>query len=675
MNINSYKRGAAAVAAIALLAASFAGCNSDSQDTKSQVSENASQNVSESSSQDNGSDAVDTLDKAPDLADTEDIPFEEVVISEEDYDDDMDLEMLEKDGFTYYVMNDAAYIVEYNGSGKDVTIPEKLGDAEVKSLNLEIFSYNDTVKKITLPYTVAELDASMHENSVESIEISDKSEYFASADGVLFNKDKTSLIRFPCGKSGDYTIPDTVKTIEMSAFCDCSMLKELTISKNVSNLNGYCLNNCISLTEFKLSGKNENYSVKDGVLYNQSGDELIIYPTGKTEDFKMPDNVKTIGAYAFAYNENIKKAELSAELTEIGDEAFSSCISLSEVKFGSKLQTIGDGAFMNCESLAKVELPESVSSLGSYAFVNCFSLTEINIPKNVSSISFDTFSYCEQLAKVSADKDNKNYTVKDNVLYNKDITEIVLYPSCREGDYEIPDSVKSIGVDIFYSCPNMTKLTIPASVEEIEEFALQTCFFLKSVEVSADNKNYASVGGVLYNKDKTEILYIPSELEGEIEITAGVEELDSDLFFNLTNFAGFKVDSENKNYTAVDGVLFNKDKTILAKVPAAKSGEYKVPDGVKEIGMSAFYGCGDITSVTVPEGVEIIQSSAFDNSGVEKVYIPKTVEYIGVASFGYCDSITDIYYSGSEKDWNSIEIDIENDNLTDGTVTVHYDSK
>ena len=676
MKINSYKRGAAAVIAIALAAAAFSGCDKNTENVQSQITDTASSTSSDKS------EVTETDDSA--LTETFDIaeedPNAELILVEEGYDDDetfidYDFETLEKDGFSYYLMDDEAYITEYNGSEKTVAVPEKFGSSPVKTLNFDIFSFNDTVRKIIVPDTVENLYAGMTESSVESIEVSENNKKYSTVDGVLFNKDKTTLICYPCGKSGDYTIPDTVVTVEQSAFYGCSKLKVLTISKNVKSIDGYCFGECRSIAEYRISGGSENYSVKDGILYSKSGDKLVLYPTSKKGEFKMPDTVKSVGAYAFAYNENITKIELSPELAVIEEEAFESCTSLAEVKFGNKLETIDNGAFCDCESLAKVELPESVKIIGSYAFINCLSLEEINIPANVSELAFDTFSYCDMLGKVSVDKNNKNYVVKDNVIYDKDITQIVLYPSGREGDYEIPDSVQSISSDTFYSCPSLTKITVPASVTNIDDFAFQSCYSLEAIEVSEKNSNYASVGGILYDKSKTKILYIPSAMNGEAEITSGVTEIGTELFFNGVSITSFKVDSENKNYTSVDGALFSKDKTVLVKVPTANDGEYKVPDGVKEIGVGAFYSCYDITSVTIPDGVESIMGNAFEASGITKVYVPKSVKEIGMAAFGYGGELTDIYYSGSESDWKNISIDIENDNLEDGTVTIHYNSK
>lgn len=670
MNPNPYKKYAAVAVAAALLTVPFAGCNNDNNNVQSQVSDTESiQNAD--------SDEIDDFNLVfNDTSDTPDVDGldDEFVVLDDDYGEISQVELLEKDGFSYYVYDDKAYITEYTGSGESVTVPEKIGDFPVASLSLDIFSYSDTVKKVIIPSAVEEINSNMYNTTVESIEVSGDSKNYSSENGVLFNKDKSVLVCYPGSKSGDYVIPDTVKTVEENAFCGCPNLKSLTVSKNVKDFDGYCLSECVNLTEFKLSGGSEFYSVKDGVLYNKSGDELVLYPSGKSGDFKIPDTVKSVGAYSFAFNDKIKRAELSSELEDIGECAFANCNSLSEVKFGGKVKTIGNGAFSNCGSLAKAELPASVSSLGDYAFISCVSLKEINIPQNVSDISFDTFFYCEQLEKVSADNNNKNYAVKDNVLYDKNITTIVLYPSNRKGDYEIPDSVKSIGADVFYNCPNLTKITIPSSVEVIDSYALQNCLYLKSVEVSGDNPNYASVGGVLYNKEKTAIQYIPTAIDGEVEITAGVEEIGQELFFNVSGINGFKVDSANKSYTSEDGVLLSKDKTVLVKVPNSKKDEYNVPDGIKEIGSGAFYGCSEITSVVVAQGVENIQNNAFDCCGASAVYLPSSVKNIGMAAFGYSFNLSDIYYFGSESDWKNIFIDVDNDNLSDGMVNIHYDA-
>ena len=159
---------------------------------------------------------------------------------------------------------------------------------------------------------------------------------------------------------------------------------------------------------------------------------------------------------------------------------------------GKKVTSIGYHAFYDGSSLTSITIPEGVTSIDSYAFDDCSSLTSINVSEN-----------------------NKNYCSVDGVLFNKDKTELIQYPIKKEGtSYKIPNSVTSIGDSAFRRCKNLTSITIPEGITSIGYDAFYMCSSLTSINVSENNKNYCSVDGVLFNKDKTELIQYPIKKEG-----------------------------------------------------------------------------------------------------------------------------------------------------------------
>ena len=227
--------------------------------------------------------------------------------------------------------------------------------------------------------------------------------------------------------------------------------------------------------------------------------------------------------------------------------------------------SIGTFAFGDCTSLKSVTIPNSVTIIDYMAFDNCTSLKSVTIPGSVRSIAGNAFCNCTSLTSIEVLDNNKNYASVDGVLFNKDKTELITYPSGKtDSEYAIPNSVTSIGYGAFYACTSLANITIPSSVTSIGDYAFDGCTSLKSIEVSDNNKNYASVDGVLFNKDKSELITYP---------------------------AG-KTDSE-----------------------------YAIPNSVTSIGSVAFEYCTSLTSVTIPDSVISIGNSAFyDCTSLKDVY-------------------------------------------------------
>ncbi|MCC8196875.1 MAG: leucine-rich repeat domain-containing protein [Ruminococcus sp.] len=202
---------------------------------------------------------------------------------------------------------------------------------------------------------------------------------------------------------------------------------------------------------------------------------------------------------------------------------------------------------------------------------------------------------------------------------------------------EIPDGVTRIGYGAFYSCDGLTEVTIPDSVTTIEKDAFYYCTSLTSVELP-DSVN-------TINDSAFSLCY---SLES-ITIPAGVTELGDYVFSQCTSLTGITVDENNPNYADVDGVLFDKDITELICYPLGKTDkDYEIPDGVTTIDMNAFE----------------------KNETLESITIPASVTFIGEFSLSDCPNLTDIYYEGTEAEWNEITLEKYYDYQSE--FTVHF---
>jgi len=287
------------------------------------------------------------------------------------------------------------------------------------------------------------------------------------------------------------------------------------------------------------------------------------------------------------------------------------------------VKSIGNFAFYDSSNLTSVIMENSVTSIGTWVFSDCYNLTSVTISDSITSIGEHAFSHCRSLTTMEIP--SKVTSIGDYAFYScynirtatipHSVTRIGMGAFCccnSLTSIEIPNSITSIGDSTFAQCGSLTSIIIPDSVTSIGAWAFHLCYNLTQITIS---DNITNIG------------------EGAFSHT----------YIN--------VDKANQSYSSKGGVLFNKNKTTLIRYNGRQTGEYTIPDGVTNIGNFALCECDNLTSVT----------------------IPKSVTNIGRNVFYQCQSLTDIYYAGSENEWNNIIIGNNNQALTN--VTIHYNDQ
>jgi hypothetical protein len=262
-----------------------------------------------------------------------------------------------------------------------------------------VFFYCPYLISITIPNSVATIGnmAFTGCSSLTSINVESENNNYTSEDGVLFNKNKTTLICCPEMKTGaSYAIPSSVTTIAKAAFNGCQNLTTITIPNSVeiiediaflgsSNLASITVPSsvtaigwnafsfCSSLTSIDVESENNNYSSENGVLFDKSKIILIRYPGGKTGEFVIPNSVASIEEAAFSSCENLTSITIPNGVTTIGYEAFCYCSGLNSVTISNSVTTIGNRAFFLCSALTSVTnlnpVPIEISS-DVFGYVN-----------------------------------------------------------------------------------------------------------------------------------------------------------------------------------------------------------------------------------------------------------------------------------------------------------------
>ena len=583
-----------------------------------------------------------------------------------------------------------------------------------------------------------------------AIDVAENNPYYCSVEGVLFDKNKTKIIQYPTGNTRtSYTIPVGVNIIGKCCFVECSSLKEVTIPNSVTDIEWQAFANCDGLTSVTIPEKvtsigqsafwchnmktiyclgekpavlgemvfgsafvKKSIYVPCGTLetyktaWNKYSDEiqyapLILTITGKSNidgagrfDISIPetticDDAPTASitaipnnGYRFVeWNDGDTNNPRSLILTQ--DTSFTAifeenkCLIASgtcgenltwELSCDSVLTISGTGAMTDFEwsvggawcsyfeTIKIVTINNGVTSIGEEAFASCSNLISVTIPNSVTRIGYQSFEFCSSL------------------------TSII-----------IPYGVTSIEENVFEGCDNLSSITISSSVTSIGRGALVFCSSLTSIDVAADNSNFSSIGGVLFNKDKTTLIRYPegklensyiipssvTRIEGcafencrkltsieipnsvtsigynaftlclgltSVTIPSSVTSIGSWAFDMCSSLTSIDVDKDNPNYCSVDGVLFNKEMTTLIRYPQAKSNtSYSIPNSVTTIEGLAFDWCDNLTSIEIPNSVKIIEGSAFKSCiGLTSVTIPESVQSIGYGIFGMCHNLTSI---------------------------------
>lgn len=408
----------------------------------------------------------------------------------------------------------------------------------------------------------------------------------------------------------------------------------------------------------------------------------------------LPDKITSISAYAFTGCENLVRINLPDEIKSIGKYAFSNCKALTDIVLPCGITAIHERTFSGCSSLETIKITSDITEIGADAFISCSALKEINIPDSVISMGWQVFRYCHKLTAIhipaglkcipwAAFCDCKSLT---NVVLPDSVERIDAYAfsGCNSlKSISLPKQLAEIENAVFEST-GLGKIDIPASVSKIYVSAFQGCSHLSEINVDISNMNYASIDGILYDKNKTVLIRCPQNKEGSVQIPNTVTKIESGAFKYCERLTSISI--PNKITSLGKDVFYGCNSLMSINIPSSITSigdsaffgcssltGVTIPNSVTSIGDSVFYGCSSLTNVTIPTDVTSIGSRAFYNcSSLLSVSIPISVSTINSSAFYGCKEIKDVYYAGSETEWATIMVGSGNNYLTN--VNIHYNS-
>ena len=614
------------------------------------------------------------------------------------------------------------------------------------------YAFNSCVNmtEITIPDSVTSIgnNAFISCSSLTNIAVGENNEKYSSKDGALYSKDQKTFICYPLGqKDTSYTIPDGVTKIDKSAFWYCPTLTEIIIPESVTQIGEYAFVGCKSLAHAALpSGLTSiEWSVFSGC--------------SALEEATIPESVTSINYRAFEGCEKLKEITIPEKVTSIGSSAFNKCTGLTAVTvmnpecritngedtfpetaviygyagstaeeyaekysrtfealeggaertgsgtcgkdgenltweydgkgtltitgtgemadyavddistwaivpwksftkniqhvvIGDGVKNIGSGAFRHCTNLTDISISDSVTGIRNYIFAECSSLKAVTLPAGVKELDEGAFGGNNGLLNIEAEADNPNYSSKDGLLYNKDQTKLISYPSGRtETEFVIPDhtaeiasyafsgtaslkkvtipeSVNILGWNAFYECPNLETVVLPADMTEMNNSAFYRCNKLTAFEISESNEKYCTKDGILFSKDMTQIVCYPQgKTETAYIIPDSVNSVGNSAFSGCKNLTEIKVP---ESVTGFGDSAFSGCTNLTA---------LNFPRNLRGIGNTAFSGCESLTKVEIPDGVEKLEGAFYSCYGLTEVKLPKGLHVLDSYTFAYCTSL------------------------------------
>jgi len=474
--------------------------------------------------------------------------------------------------------------------------------ATVTKIDNNAFCGCSSLKSIFIPASVSDVLMTFVQgcSSLTEILVDPDNQYYTSVDGVLFNRSMNTLYTFPPGRTGHYSIPNSVTSIYYFAF-NKSLLSSVVIPASVSAISDVAFADCSNLLEIVNEKSNpqsieintfRNLNFNDCVLRVPAGSEEIYKNTAGWEDFVNIEGLLTgtIGTLIWEiqgsviyirgegamqdylasnfmpwrdWKDLIKHVVIDEGVTRVGRYTFCDHSEITSVSISGTVETIGGLAFGYCEKLASIDIPPSVTSIEVGAFVSCSGLTSVTIPSSVTFIGNSAFSSCSGLTSI---------TIPSSVTY----IDMGAFSSCSFTSVTIPESVTFIGANIFSSCDELT-----------------------SISVDPANPAYFSENGVLFNKDMTEIVSYPAGRQGDYSIPESVTSIGNGAFMGSTKLSSITIPA---SVTKIDDYAFATC-LILPSVT--------IPTSVVSIGEYVFINCGSLTSVFIPATVTTIGNYCF----------------------------------------------------------------
>lgn len=472
-------------------------------------------------------------------------------------------------------------------------------------------------------------------NALAAIHVEEGHEDYMSIDGIFYNKDRAGepieLVFCPRGKAGDVVVPSSVVLVHNNAFMD-TLVTGIAFEEK-ENWDGVP---SLTIGSNVVSEFNSN-DYKFGVFGTAAASNVM---TGNKAlgSIKFPAHLKAIKSYAFNHlnRGSLGGAAVTLEFNtdakdvSINAYAFNYCYGLSgDIKLPA-LKELGMSAFNGASLVTSYEFKEgsTITQIGELAFSSNTSLVSvINIPKSVTKLGLQAFGSCENLESVSYEPGSQLQSIANKVFYG-----------CKSlKSFTFPESVTACGSDVFVSCDALESITLSANflsgVSGEGASIFRSMPGLKEIIVPEENPYLTAVDGVLFSKDMTVLYIFPRQYDmgekGYYEIPATVTSIEP---YAFEQYKGSKLDLP-EGLIKIGDYAFSK----------AQLKQWHIPASVQEMGSHVFDTTTSIVSVTFGQHsqLRVMGEKVFYNCiSLENIELPDSLEEMGMAVFEKCTSLT-----------------------------------
>lgn len=517
-------------------------------------------------------------------------------------------------------------------SGCSLLVNMKLPDS-VAAIGEGAFLNCNELVSLRLPASLSSFDPAMLGcKKLTDLTVSEKNPNFSSFGGVLFSKDKTTLVYYlPTRENAEYTVPDGTKEIADKAFSENVSLTKVTLPASLERVGANAFSNCMSLETVSFAAESKQLVIDDRAFNNTAvssvslpagvsalGDEVFTNSALAEIEFAANSSLTALGNNVFS-NTDLVNVTLPAGLRVLGNSVFRNCTLLESAVLPEGLTTMGDATFYGCSALTSVSLPSTLHTMGTETFYGCSSLTRITFAANsqIETLSYDTFSGCTSLEEIElpaslteiAGKDTENsssYGLFQNMTSLKRVTFaegskcLVIGASAFEGSslesFTIPSSVTTIGSRAFAST-KLTQISIPRTVTRMDNYAFSSCTLLEEVRIEA---GLVAIPEYAFQNNTALV---------SVNIPATVTSVAATAFNGCTALKSINLDSANTALTVEDGVLYNAAKTEILFMPAAIE-SFRIPAELTTANLPAILsGAAGLEEITVEEGNPVYRAS------------------------------------------------------------------
>lgn len=419
-----------------------------------------------------------------------------------------------------------------------------------------------------------------------------------------------------CGFLREVVLPQTIKHIERCAFDKCKYLHYINLPLQLTEISDFVFSDCEFL---------ESIDIPSGV---ERIDDFAFSGCSSLKRIKLPEGIKSIGDRSFSECNSLTSIKIPGSIKNLDKGSFYHCKRLKEIDLDEGVESV-DCPFWGCTAVKTITIPNSLKTMKGDMFCDFTSLDTIVFAKdNPNFVFVDNVLYSKDKKRIVRAHPNIGpyYEVPKSVVR---IDRLAFYNCKKLEEISLHDNIRNIGNHAFGCCKKLKRIVIPKKLKVIETHTFEDCVSLSEVVLQSGLKEIEWYA--FYGCSSLHHIHIPES----------VRHINTHIASSLRDYS---VSPDSKHFATIDGVLFNKNLTKLIEMPRGrKIRNYVIPDSVVEIGYDAFWLCKSLRHVTLPIGLRRIGKGAFgDCISLHEIQLPDGIDTILENTFRYCEALKSI---------------------------------